>query len=72
MKLRDMCRMFATELGLEANADEAERFCASIKPGHGDIEFNDDEVNAAREIFRKFVADASAHHEQTEKITRNN
>lgn len=51
MKIKDACRLFAKELGLEGHADEAEMFCSSALPGDGDIELNEQEVAMVRDRF---------------------
>lgn len=53
MKIKDAARMFAKEVGLEHNADEAEIFCSSIMPGAGDVELNEKEIELARPMFHK-------------------
>jgi hypothetical protein len=55
MKIKDAARMFAKELGIDENCDEAEMFCSSIMPGAGDVELNEAEVELARPIFHKVM-----------------
>lgn len=53
MKIKDAARMFAEEVGLGHNADEAETFCDLIMPGAGDVDLNEKEIELARPIFHK-------------------